>query len=320
MPSTRSLAVAAALILAVAGCTAVGAHTPGVRLPPPSLTESDCEDKIPVIVASDAAAQSDIYSAVTLAGALGTDCVILAGSRDAEFPATQLARLGRAAGGYVLGGSAAVPDGKRFGRRRVAGLDRWATALAVGVEVDRIATGEADLPETVEPTDASNDTPAQASDLDDGTYGKWVYEETTSGSINAVTGAFIETGDFLNTATALFVSCRRNSGSGPGTVGASVYLRDTVISRPTTTIYWDLHPANISNGASGEDNWGVGAPPTNMLLPPDPRRFAKTLRDNPDNLLTFRVATGNKSFIALFQTEGADTTISALVNKCDLPL
>ena len=50
-------------------------------------TESDCTGDIPVVVGSDAKAQSDIYSAVTLAGVLGTDCVILAGPRDGDMAA-----------------------------------------------------------------------------------------------------------------------------------------------------------------------------------------------------------------------------------------
>ncbi len=96
---------------------------------------SDCAGDVPVVVGSDAAAQSDIYSAVTLAGALGTDCVILAGPRNGGMAASQRTRLSSAAtGGFVVGGTAAVPAGKTAGRAmtRLAGDDRWATAHLVG--------------------------------------------------------------------------------------------------------------------------------------------------------------------------------------------
>lgn len=87
------------------------------------------------MVGSDAAAQSDIYSAVTLARVVGTDCVILAGPRDGPMPASQQARLDAANdGGFVLGGIAAVPTAKIAGRdmTRLGGATRWATAQLVG--------------------------------------------------------------------------------------------------------------------------------------------------------------------------------------------
>ena len=87
---------------------------------------------MPIIVGSDAAAESDRYSAVTLAGVIGTDCVVLAGNRHgSSMPADQRARLGvAAAGGFVVGGTAAVPGTKTAGRImfRLAGTDRWHTA------------------------------------------------------------------------------------------------------------------------------------------------------------------------------------------------
>ena len=89
------------------------------------------------MVASDPAAQSDIYSAVTLAGVVGTDCVILAGPRGQPIPADQETRLtAAAAGGYIVGGDTAVPPAKLDGRTmaRLAGTDRWATARLVGQE------------------------------------------------------------------------------------------------------------------------------------------------------------------------------------------
>ncbi len=103
---------------------------------------SDCSGATPIVVASDAAAQSDIYSAITLAGAIGTHCVILAGPRDGDIPGSQLVRLeAAAAGGYVVGGKSALPAAKLGGRvaTRIAGADRWTTAQLVG----RYARGDA---------------------------------------------------------------------------------------------------------------------------------------------------------------------------------
>ena len=105
-------------------------------------TESDCASDTPIVVGTDAAAQSDIYSAVTLAGVVDTDCVILAGPRGSDMAASQRARLSAATpGGYVVGGTAAVPTVKVVGRdmTRLAGLDRWGTAQLVG----RRASGDA---------------------------------------------------------------------------------------------------------------------------------------------------------------------------------
>ena len=117
-------------------------RTAGVFLGGAGLwVSSDCAGEVPVVVASDAAAQSDIYSAVTLAGAVGTECVILAGPRDAPVPPSQRARLRETApGGYVIGGTAAVPSSKVAGRdmTRIAGRDRWDTAHLVG----RLAGGD----------------------------------------------------------------------------------------------------------------------------------------------------------------------------------
>ena len=107
-------------------------------------TESDCVGDVPIVVGSDAKAQSDIYSAVTLAGVLGTDCVVLAGPREAAMPAAQRARLdAAAAGGYVLGGVAAVPEAKIAGRdmARLGGATRWATAQVIGNEARTLAGG-----------------------------------------------------------------------------------------------------------------------------------------------------------------------------------
>jgi len=114
--------------------------------------QSDCAGDVPIVVASDAKAQSDIYSAVTLAGVLGTDCVVLAGPRDATMPADQRARLAVAApGGWVLGGTAAVPPAKLAGNtlQRLGGANRWETAQRIGRQARLLATGA--LPATSAP-------------------------------------------------------------------------------------------------------------------------------------------------------------------------
>ena len=103
---------------------------------------SDCAGDVPIVVGSDARAQSDIYSAVTLAGVVGTDCIILAGPRDGVMPASQRIRLETAAeGGCIVGGLAALPEAKVGGRemKRIAGPDRWTTAQLVGFEVGSFA-------------------------------------------------------------------------------------------------------------------------------------------------------------------------------------
>ena len=157
----RGAAIAATVVLLAAvgvpfagpaGAQASSSAAPPV-LPPPNLL-GDCTDAVPVIVASDADAQSDIYSAATLAGVLRpSSCIVLAGGRDEPFPQDQLRRLATAAaGGYVVGGPAAVPDAKLAGRdiTRVSGPDRWETAIAVGVIAAALAAGE--------DPDASDDT------------------------------------------------------------------------------------------------------------------------------------------------------------------
>ena len=122
--------LAAGLAIPAAGAQSTGAFLDGAE----PWVASDCAGDVPIVVGSDAAAQSDIYSAVTLAGAVGTDCIVLAGPRNGDMHPSQQARLGAArAGGYVLGGLAAVPAAKVAGRdmTRVAGADRWVTARLV---------------------------------------------------------------------------------------------------------------------------------------------------------------------------------------------
>ena len=146
----RCTAVAAAVVLlaalSVPLSSPAGAHaTESATLPPPEVL-GDCTDAVPVVVASDADAQSDIYSAVTLKGVLGAaSCIVLAGGRDEPFPQDQLNRLAAAApGGYVVGGPAAVPEAKLSNRdmTRVYGADRWETAAAVGAVAAALAAGE----------------------------------------------------------------------------------------------------------------------------------------------------------------------------------
>ena len=137
--------VVGAVLVPVAPVGADSSGGGGVVLPPAGFVESDCVGEVPVVVGSDAKAQSDIYSAVTLAGVVGTDCVILAGARDGAMPASQRARLDDAdTGGFVVGGVAAVPDAKVAGRdvTRIAGADRWATAGQVGSHARRLGGGE----------------------------------------------------------------------------------------------------------------------------------------------------------------------------------
>lgn len=138
-PLTHIAAGAAVSLLAalLVANSAMPAAASSARVPPASV-QGDCDsDTVPVVVASDLAAQSDLYSAVTLAGVLGDACIVLAGPRNEAMSAAQQARLDAAAsGGYVVGGLAAVPNGKIAGRTmaRLGGADRWATALLVGEE------------------------------------------------------------------------------------------------------------------------------------------------------------------------------------------
>jgi len=137
----RLLAAAAVVMLVPAFLQQpAAAHEPPPRTPPIAKT-GNCVGALPIVVASDAAAQSDMYSAVTLAGALGTECLVLAGARGEPFPADELDCLDVAGvGGYVVGGTGAVPSAKLTGRslKRIAGSDRWETAAAVGAEVQRV--------------------------------------------------------------------------------------------------------------------------------------------------------------------------------------
>ena len=132
--AAAAISILAASLVAIAAMPAAAS----VARVPPASVQGDCgPDTVPIVVASDVAAQSDIYSAVTLAGVIGDACIVLAGARGEAMPADQQTRLDAAApGGYVVGGLAAVLDGKVAGRTmaRLGGSDRWATALLVGSE------------------------------------------------------------------------------------------------------------------------------------------------------------------------------------------
>ena len=120
---------------------------PGVALPPQAST--DCTGDVPVVVASDAGAQSDIYAAALLAASIGTDCIVLAGPRSDPMPADQIARLGNARqGGYIVGGTAAVPASKPVqqpGTQRIGGANRWATIDLIGKTIRRTSAVPAPL-------------------------------------------------------------------------------------------------------------------------------------------------------------------------------
>lgn len=128
----------ASVVLVPAG--AASAQTSAVAVPPQS--QGSCAGQVPIVVGSDAAAQSDIYAAAMLAGVIGSDCIVLAGPRDQPMASDQRKRLEAAdGGGFVVGGPAAVPTKKIAGRSmtRLSGSDRWATARLVG----RRAAGDA---------------------------------------------------------------------------------------------------------------------------------------------------------------------------------
>lgn len=141
---TLLAAVCAALLLSQVS----PAHALQTRLAVPPEASTDCAGDVPVVVASDAAAQSDIYSASTLAGALGTDCIILAGPRDQPMSRVQQERFSQSRErGLVVGGVSAVPVSKLEGRHmtRIAGRDRWETATLVGEFVRSAAVPSAKL-------------------------------------------------------------------------------------------------------------------------------------------------------------------------------
>ncbi|WP_420623985.1 hypothetical protein [Candidatus Poriferisodalis sp.] len=130
------------------------------------LDTTDCTDNVPILVASDAAAESDLYSAVTLAGAIGTDCIVRAGARSESISADQMARLDASAGGgFIVGGMSAVPEAKVAGRdmTRLAGTDRWHTACLVGDQARLTAQPAGTDSSPCSPRDRNDDPPADES-------------------------------------------------------------------------------------------------------------------------------------------------------------
>ena len=127
-----AVVAAAALLPMMVSAGAAHASTGDVRWP---SGMDVCAGATAVVAASDTAAQSDIYSAVTLAGVVGSHCLVDAGARGAPMPAVSKALLAAAKPDvYVVGGVAAVPDAKLHGHRvhRVGGADRFETARLVG--------------------------------------------------------------------------------------------------------------------------------------------------------------------------------------------
>lgn len=130
-----------------------------LRLPPG--VDGDCAGEVPIVVASDAAAQSDLYAAVTLAGVLDTTCVVLAGPRDQPMDQDRCDRLDDAAegdwiiggpDGLIVGGTAAVPDAKvdDYDLTRVGRSDRWDTAEQIGKVTDIVTDLDIDDPDIKE--------------------------------------------------------------------------------------------------------------------------------------------------------------------------
>lgn len=135
-----AVACLAGALVALSPAGSVSAQSADAAVPPQS--RGSCAGEVPIVVGSDAAAQSDVYAAAMLAGVIGSDCIVLAGPRDQPMPADQRKRLAAAdAGGFVVGGPAAMPTTKIAGRymTRLSGADRWATARLVG----RRAAGDA---------------------------------------------------------------------------------------------------------------------------------------------------------------------------------
>ena len=155
--TAERLAAAVSVLLAgalLAMPSAAAQSTAKAVLPPQAST--DCAGDVPVAVASDVHAQSDIYAAALLAASIGTDCIVLAGPRDQAMPADQIARLNAAApGGYVIGGATAVPASKpvhREGAQVVGGSDRWETIALIGQTIAGLITGETKSSATVVPS------------------------------------------------------------------------------------------------------------------------------------------------------------------------
>ncbi len=233
--------VSAVLIAATTLYSApAAAHEPSPRTPPQTKT-GNCIGALPIVVASDAAAQSDMYSAVTLAGALGTDCIILAGGRDEPFPASELECLDAAAsGGYVVGGTGAVPGSKISGRslRRISGADRWKTAQAVGAEVQRVL---ATLDDAARKRNAGTGTASSRG------CGTTASSDSQSGSANAELSA-VEIFARVSPSIPIVRSCVGH-GSGILIEGGYIVTNDHVI--------WNCREASTVLFPDGTEYTGV---------------------------------------------------------------
>ena len=135
----RSFKIIAAAVMSLALLGGTAASAAAQESEPMVPEETDCEGRPGVLVASDAQAQSDIYSAVTLAAAID-GCVILAGPRDGELPEDQYERaMDAETVAWIVGGTAAVPRSKArqvaANAERLGGADRLATARLVGEAV-----------------------------------------------------------------------------------------------------------------------------------------------------------------------------------------
>ncbi|WP_420445445.1 hypothetical protein [Candidatus Poriferisodalis sp.] len=213
-----------------------GAQTDGAAvLPPVSYTASDCAGKVPIVVGSDAAAQSDLYSAVTLAGVIETDCIVLAGARDESMPADQRARLdAAAAGGFIVGGTVAVPDAKVAGRdlSRLAGTDRWRTARLVGNQARNLAgddSSAADASAGAEDptTDCTGDVPIVAAS-DDAAQSDLYSAVTLAGVIG--TDCIVLAGDRDEPMPAAQRSRLSSAAAGGYVLGGLAAVPDTKIT------------------------------------------------------------------------------------------
>lgn len=153
------------LVLTTAALAAflVLALTASAQVMPPG-PDADCSGQTPIVAASDDAAQLDLYAAITLATAIDTTCIVLAGPRDAAIDEAQRARLDAADdGGWIIGGTVAVPPSKVAGRQmnRLAGVDRWHTMrLVERVVSDLAASRDVDIEAA---TAATARTPAATS-------------------------------------------------------------------------------------------------------------------------------------------------------------
>lgn len=177
-----ALTVAAATVLVpVSAASALTQDTqPPPTPPPPSAmlpAQDTCIGKTGILVASDRQAQSDVYAAAALQGAVD-GCLIWAGHRDHPMDADQLQRSGVAARiGYVIGSSAAISVAKAdtaaaqadsdTAYRRIGGEDRFETARLVGAEIVRAAR-DGDMPDGDMADGDMADSDMPDSDMPDG--------------------------------------------------------------------------------------------------------------------------------------------------------